>query len=915
MHTRLALLLALVLLLSGCSQLGQHWSNFSAYHNTFYNARLSFEEGVEAVEDPEPAVERGAYLPVFGEIQQASNPEPFEEAIRRSADILRDHPSSRWVDEALLIIGRSYLYLENYVGAEQKFHEVIALGSELTEEAYFWLGRSLLEAEKYEEALSTMEEALEREALPRRWMGRYYIVRGEVMLEQERLTEALDALERGARALPERDLQARAWFLLGQVHEVLRHYEEALAAYEEAEERTFDYELVYEAAIGSFRAAAALGEGQAEALRRLQRMERQQQYEEDRPELIYHAAELYRSMGHTDLAERYYREILSGEEPAPEHVLGRASYALAELYVERDDYLEAAAHYEEAAAALQERSSAAPGMPGDAEQRQRTFGAYASAQEEVLRLDSLLYLSTLNDEELEEVALAMSRDLDESREGAADEPEEHAGEWNAHEEDEQLVDEASETDVSDEEPGSAGFLFHRDPGQVQEGRAAFTRRWGERPLTPNWRRRAAARNLQATTTIPGARRSPAGDDPLAEVDPELVEEAGGEEELPPQADLSAVPRDEEAREEIREQLLEARFDAANALFLQLNEPDSAAVIYEDIVEEHPDHDITVRAHYALAETHRVRGRDEEAGELYRELVERYPDTEFADRARDVLGEPAPEEEAPEVPAVAEGEYRHALERWEAGDLVMALGTMLVLAEEYRQTELAPRALLAAARIFRDWVASESLDPLAPLSTALPDPVLTAAGFDTLAQAPVEEELRLATSASVGGRSEAGPTITDLFERLVERYPDSPQARQARTTLSALEQPESQESEDTELAEAEEQEALQEQDVEDELPGPDTESTTGIDWEEDRWTVVIVSWPEEEHARQSVETFRSRLAGAEVGVDVLAIDDDQGETRYHVGVGQFFTELEAEELLRELEDRLPEEARVVRVPPQ
>ncbi|RMF57303.1 MAG: hypothetical protein D6746_11295, partial [Bacteroidetes bacterium] len=142
-------------MLAGCgssSFLGRRVDNFTAYYNTFYNARKAYERGVKSLERDNVPVDRTRYLPVFSDPDRAPRSQDFADAIKKSADVLRDHPTSKWADDALLLIGKSYFYQQNYVGAEQKFREVIDLGSDLEDEARFWLARTLIASQAYDEA-------------------------------------------------------------------------------------------------------------------------------------------------------------------------------------------------------------------------------------------------------------------------------------------------------------------------------------------------------------------------------------------------------------------------------------------------------------------------------------------------------------------------------------------------------------------------------------------------------------------------------------------------------------------------------------------------------------------------------------------------------------------------------------------
>src|SRR5690606_9331222 len=97
------------------------------------------------------------------------------------------------------------------------------------------------------------------------------------------------------------------------------------------------------------------------------------------------------------------------------------------------------------------------------------------------------------------------------------------------------------TPTDNQDTGTAGFLFHRDPIRVQENRLSFIDRWGERPHVPNWRRMEAVFAAQAAHNQSGDSVS----DEMADLN------AGVGQAVLPQLDYSAVPRDSISRARMR----------------------------------------------------------------------------------------------------------------------------------------------------------------------------------------------------------------------------------------------------------------------------------------------------------------------------------------------------------------------------
>ena len=176
----LALLFASALAASGCrpgTALGNRYNNLRAYYNTFYNAERALEEGELGLERSSERVDRAELVSVFPVAAATGASGPFQEAIDKSAELLRTRPTSKWADDALLLIGKAYFYQRNVVGAEQKFRETITAAElsedrRLADEARFWLGRTYASADRFDDGVAVLEEGLASDDGDRRWTTR-----------------------------------------------------------------------------------------------------------------------------------------------------------------------------------------------------------------------------------------------------------------------------------------------------------------------------------------------------------------------------------------------------------------------------------------------------------------------------------------------------------------------------------------------------------------------------------------------------------------------------------------------------------------------------------------------------------------------------------------------------------------------
>ena len=127
----IAAVLAAVLLLGSC-----------AYFNTLYNARKEFSKAEETRESRDGEVDRGLK-------------DKYGEVITKCGKVIRDYPDSRWVDDAIFLMGKALVRQQEYDKGIRKFIELTTNYPEsgYVPESIYWLARANYEKGEYNQAL------------------------------------------------------------------------------------------------------------------------------------------------------------------------------------------------------------------------------------------------------------------------------------------------------------------------------------------------------------------------------------------------------------------------------------------------------------------------------------------------------------------------------------------------------------------------------------------------------------------------------------------------------------------------------------------------------------------------------------------------------------------------------------------
>lgn len=143
--------------------IGNRIENFSTYFNTYFNASENFDE---AYDDYATRV-----LSNYNEKQDSIFARPrlsqesidkFNIAIEKASKVIQYHKSSEFMDRSVLLVGKSYYFLGDYLKAERKFGEFISKlkSSRYLDEALMYLAKTQLRLENEPPAIDRLNNLI-----------------------------------------------------------------------------------------------------------------------------------------------------------------------------------------------------------------------------------------------------------------------------------------------------------------------------------------------------------------------------------------------------------------------------------------------------------------------------------------------------------------------------------------------------------------------------------------------------------------------------------------------------------------------------------------------------------------------------------------------------------------------------------
>jgi TolA-binding protein len=290
-----------------------------AYFNTFYNAQSYFQQGRKLVTNDTLKVDSDL----------------FDKAIEKSVNVIVKYPRSRWVDDALFIMGASYYYKGDYNRALEKLDVLIATYPDARNynNALYYRALCQYKQGKYTPAIIQFQDLL---------AARGFRKKSEIALcyvyyrQQDYQSLSGICAELLKVSLTTREKQ-QVLSLLGEAQFNLKEYDAALATYNRLLGATIKPEDKRALKLKIGKTYLATG-----------RYEESKTFlggDED-PEFKVLLAETYCRLGNIQESRQTYRDVVASAQYA---YLSRAYYQLGELWELEDSTDLAIAYYDTAA--------------------------------------------------------------------------------------------------------------------------------------------------------------------------------------------------------------------------------------------------------------------------------------------------------------------------------------------------------------------------------------------------------------------------------------------------------------------------------------------------------------------------------------------------------------------------------------
>lgn len=555
-----------------------------AYFNTFYNAKKFFNQAEkQRLEREKKEAVTGANT---NNRKNPGNVDAYRKAIEKGSKVLQLHPNSKYIDDAIMIIGKSFYHVGEFIKARRKFEELITYfpKSHYVPQARLWLGKSLIQDGDYDLALESLnalvaeevDKGIAREAQV--LLGDLYFTRREFEASIQEYTNLLKNASGKAQRI-------NALQRTGEAYIELKDFQKAAMAFKQAVELQPELEQRYSVELNYGLMLKRLKEYER-ALIWFEGMTKSALTNNEMANVRLEIARIFIEMKEWEKAQITFEEI-ANDYPKTEYAT-RAYYELGKMHA---------------------------GFHGDYSLAKDSFQAAESIAKPSPFYDSLRTWS-LNVQEWERLRfeLAVLSNAYANYDMATTDT---VGEYTVEEpdEDENLFDNLLAAAPDQINPQDSTKTTVNDTIANNQLAASQADQSDQQNVNENTADQEQATGLQNTTARNGTNQA-------ANLQNKKVKMK------------VSVPKNFAALEE---KMLQTRNKLAELFLFQFEQSDSALVHYELLSEHFYDHEMGPHWLFLRSSLQEIKGNQGVADSLFDLVVERYPNTKYANEARGRLG--------------------------------------------------------------------------------------------------------------------------------------------------------------------------------------------------------------------------------------------------------------------------------------
>lgn len=600
-------------------------------YNILFNGSESFKEGVKKYKESYKD-DYSQVLPIFiyGDDELAASTKPqMDRTIDKSTKCIRLHSITKkpdenkgnmsekdkefyskneyniFIDDSYLLMGKAFFYQADYSSAIRIFNFIIKQYDDPKTKylAYNWLVRSNVEIKDFREAQDIIDILLSDMDYPEKLNYQLNLTLADFYLKQLKYKEAQPYVDEALKLVKKKKEKIRLTFINAQLMEKKGSLKEASDYYEQVIKMNPSYEMAFNAKIK--RAMLFTGGKSAKSIKaELLQMLKDNKNNEYQDQIYFALGELEMKNKNVSQAIEYY-QLSAKKSISNTNQKALTFLALANIFFDRAEYTESQAYFDSAVVSLD------PEFPGYVElsRKNQYLSKLVKNLKEVELQDSLQMVAAMSETKRNQFIQNIINNLKEKEEAEKQ-----------RQRDEQIMgtDNLGRTTRPTSSVSDGGKWYFYNPSAKSFGEPEFKRKWGNRKLEDNWRRK----NKQiAGTSVEQISQNEFSDD--------VIDKKEGLDNKSVEYYMVDLPLTDSAMEASHLKIQNALYNVGEVYRNDLKEYSMALDAYKELIDRYPESEYKVPAYYSMYKVYLENGDMAQANVYKNMIIRNYPDSKYA----------------------------------------------------------------------------------------------------------------------------------------------------------------------------------------------------------------------------------------------------------------------------------------------
>lgn len=606
------------------------YHNLTSYYNVYYNGKEAFQNGEKKINDNYKD-NYSLILPIFkysdNELARGSFGD-MNRAIEKGSKCIRKHSIRvkpkrkegkkdtekfkafynqkefvKWIDDSYLLIGKSHLYKHDYYAAIETFNYIIREYSDkpIKYDAYLWLSRTYDEMGKFDTSLEFLSKfESEKELVPDRFLAPVALTHADILIKQKAYEDAIPYLITAIENIKRKKERSRYLYILGQLYQKNNERNKAFEAYGKVIDLNPDYEMTFNARINRASIFNATSEDSKPLQKELYKMLKDDKNIDYRDQIYYALGNIAYNESRDDDAIKFFIES-AHVSTQNTNQKAMSFLAAADIFFERPEYREAQAYYDSAVSLL------TPNYPDYNNLKAKSSNLNQLVENLVIieEQDSLQRIAKMPEGERNQFIDKIIADRIQK--------EKEEKELLAQQRQEMALLQQQGNSMRNEQMGGQWYFYN--PSMLSMGLQEFKKKWGDRKLEDNWRRRnKASIDFDAVATNDGTAVDSSKNN-LSDKTRDYY--------------LVDLPLTDSLMQVSMQKVEEAYFNMATIYKDKFNDFNLSIDGYLDLLKNYPDTEYKLASYYNLYKLYFLNKNYKKADEYKNRIIAEYPESEYS----------------------------------------------------------------------------------------------------------------------------------------------------------------------------------------------------------------------------------------------------------------------------------------------